>query len=56
MITLEYRNKDKTKTEKYIQKLSNSLESIKHENKIHIVIPPNSFKKHNQYHKKIILK
>ena len=56
LITLEYRNKDKEKSEKYIDNLYIKLtENIKNKN-IEIILSKTNFKKHNQYFNKIILK
>jgi primosomal protein N' (replication factor Y) len=56
MITLEYRDKSEKKALDFMFKLQAKLDLINVEKKIEIILNKKSFKKHNQYYLKIILK
>lgn len=55
-ITLEYRHKDKEKSQQFIEKVHKKLTLLNTENEVEIFKNPNAFKKYNQYYYKIILK
>ena len=59
MVTLEYRHKSEEKAREFMKKLFQKLENVNttnFENQYHILMTPGSFRKHNQYYFKIILK
>jgi primosomal protein N' (replication factor Y) len=59
MVTLEYRNKSEEKSQTFLKKIYeklNEYNQVDFENQYQILMTPGSFKKHNQYYFKIIIK
>lgn len=56
LITIEYRDLDKNKALSQIEKIFAKLDKHNHETKHQIYLIPTPYRRHNQYHYKIILK